>query len=236
MTDTSTHSGAPAPLGQRSLFPGLRRLRTRVRRAVLARRRPLAGLVAAGAVAAGVQAVAPPAPASSPVLVATRDLAAGATLSSDDVAVRQWPANTVPDGTATLDDVVGRVLAAPLRTGEPVTDVRVGATGFATTEPGLAAVPVRLPDASVVGLLAPGDRIDLIATDPVDGDAETVAEDVLVLAVPPPDMHASGLSGGSGGTAGGPGGRLLVVAVTHDTTAEVSGSAVSRYLSVAFSR
>lgn len=201
----------------------------------MARRRPLAALVAAGAVAAGVQAVAPPAPATAPVLVATRDLAAGATLSSDDLAVRHWPADAVPDGAATVGDVVGRVLAAPLRTGEPVTDVRVGAAGFATTAPGLTAVPVRVPDAGVVGLLGPGDRIDLIATDPADGDAETVAEDVLVLAVPAPDVGASGLVGGSGGTPGGLGGRLVVVAVTDDTTTEVSSSAVSRFLTVAFS-
>lgn len=236
MTDTSTRPRPSGPFGQSSGFPGLRRLRTRVRRAVLARRRPLAGLVAAGAVAAGVQAVAPPAPATSPVLVATRDLAAGATLSADDVAVRRWPVDAVPDGTATAGDVVGRVLAAPLRTGEPVTDVRVGAAGFATTEPGLTAVPVRLPDPGVAGLLAPGDRIDLIATDPADGDAETVAEHVLVLAVPAPEVGESGLASGSGGTPGGPGGRLVVVAVTDATTAEVSSSAVSRYLTVAFSR
>lgn len=117
-----------------------------------------------------------------------------------------------------------------------MTDLRVGAAGFATTAPGLTAVPVRVPDAGVVGLLGAGDRIDLIATDPADGDAETVAEDALVLAVPSSDVAASGLAGGVGGAPGGPGGRLVVVAVTDDTAMEVSSSAVSRFLTIAFSR
>lgn len=218
-----------------SPFPGLRRLRTRVRRSVLVRRRVLAAVLAAVAVAAGLRALAPPPPDTAPVLVATHDLAAGDSVAADDVVARDWPADAVPHGAVALRDVVGRVLAAPLRAGEPVTDLRIGVAGWATTVPGLTALPLRLPDAGVVGLLAPGDRVDLIATDPADGTAETVAEDVLVLAVPPPGDGGAGLAGGSGAAGGPLGGRLVVVAVTHDTTTEVSGSAVSRYLTVAFS-
>jgi Flp pilus assembly protein CpaB len=199
---------------------------------VLSRRRPLAALLAAAALAAGLRALAPPPPETVPVVVATRDLAAGTAVSSDDVARQVWPVDTVPDGAATLGEVVGRVLAAPLRTGEPLTDVRVGSAGFALTEPGLTALPIRLPDAGVADLLAPGDRIDLVATDPADGTAETVAEGVLVLAVPAP-AAGDGLRAESRGAVGG---RLVVIAVRDDATEEVAATAVSRYLSLAFSR
>ena len=46
---------------------------------------------------------------------------------------------------------------------------------------------MRLPDAGLAALLAPGDRVDLVATDPQGGGARVVAADVLVLATPGPD-------------------------------------------------
>ncbi|HEY0951335.1 MAG TPA: hypothetical protein VGD85_14130, partial [Nocardioides sp.] len=52
-----------------------------VRRAVLARRRPLAALLTAGAVAAGLHAAAEPPPATVEVAVAARDLPAGTVLA-----------------------------------------------------------------------------------------------------------------------------------------------------------
>jgi len=236
VTDTSQPYGVSTPPDRPRALDGVRRLRTRARRAVWSRRRPLAALLAAGAVAAGLRVVAAPPPETVPVLVASRDLPAGAPVSTDDVTTRAWPVEVVPDGVATLDDVVGRVLAAPLRSGEAVTDARVGGAGFAATAPGLTALPVRLPDAGVADLLTPGDRIDLIATDPADGAVETVAEGVLVLAVPAPDASGSGLAGASAGASGPLGGRLVVLAVSDDTAAAVASAAVSRFLTVAFSR
>ncbi len=60
----------------------------------------------------------------------------------------------------------GRTLAAPLRAGEPVTDVRLVGPALTDGYPGLTAVPVRLPDAGMAALLAVGDRIDLVSADP----------------------------------------------------------------------
>ena len=89
----------------------------------------------------------------------------------------------MPDGLARA--AVGRTLAAPLRRGEPVTDVRLVGPELTDGTPGLTAVPVRLPDAAMVALLEVGDLIDLIATDPQGSGATVVAAGVPVLAIPP---------------------------------------------------
>jgi hypothetical protein len=171
-----------------------------VRRAVLRRRRLIAALLTAVAVAAGVQAVAGPAPPTVPVLVAARDLPAGAELAAADLETVRFAPGSAPAGVAR--DPVGQVLAAPLRRGEAVTDVRLVGPELTEGQPGLVGVPVRLPDPGMVALLDVGDRIDLVATDPQAGGASVVAADVPVLAIPAADDQA--------GASGLPG-RLVVV-------------------------
>jgi Flp pilus assembly protein CpaB len=166
-----------------------------VRRAVLRRRRLIAALLAGIAVAAGVHAAAGPAPATVPVLVAARDLPAGARIGAADLETVRFAPGSAPEAVA--DDPVGEVLAAPLRSGEPVTDVRLVGPELTAGRPDLVAVPVRLPDPGMVALLDVGDRIDLLATDPQAGGATAVATDVPVLAIPGADdqTSASGLPG-----------------------------------------
>src|SRR6476661_8890051 len=94
-----------------------------VRRAVLTRRRLLAGVLAAVAVASGVRAATAEAPPAVAVLVAAHDLPAGTVLGPDDLARAAYSPGSVPDGLASAP--AGRTLAAPLRAGEPVTDVRL---------------------------------------------------------------------------------------------------------------
>src|SRR3954452_19155694 len=114
-----------------------------LRRAVLARRRVLAAALAAVAVAAGVQAARPQPPTRAAVLVAAHDLPAGTLLTAHDVRRAAYAPGSVPSGLA--DAPVGRTLAAPLRAGEPVTDVRLVGPALTDGYPGLVAVPVRLP-------------------------------------------------------------------------------------------
>src|SRR4051794_36222767 len=118
-----------------------------VRRAVLARRRLLAAALTAIAVAAGVHAVAAPPPAEISVLVAARDLPAGTVLTPGDLTSAAFAPGSVPAGLA--PDASGRTLAAPMRAGEPVTDVRLVGPELTEGYPGLAAIPVRLPDAGM---------------------------------------------------------------------------------------
>lgn len=201
----------------------------RTRRAVLARRRALAALLVAAAALAGLRAVAAPAPDTVDVLVAAHDLPAGEPLRTEDLTQVAWPTGTAPAGPA---DAVGRVLAAPLRAGEPVTDVRLTGPDLASTTPGLAAVPIRLPDPGIAGLLRAGDRVDLLATDPADGVTEEVAAQVLVLAVPGTGHDDAG--GSHGGAGSVPAGRLVVVAVPPGLVPTLVSASVTRLLSVAF--
>jgi Flp pilus assembly protein CpaB len=199
-----------------------------VRRAVLARRRLLAALLTAGAVAAGVHAATAPPPARVPVLVAAHDLPSGAVLDAGDVRTTDFAAGSVPDGA--VADPTGRTLAAPLRAGEPVTDVRLVGPSLTDGYPGLAAVPVRLPDAGMAGLLAVGDRVDLVSADPQGGAASVVASDVPVLALPADDGGVSGVG------AAGLGGRLVVVGAAPDDVPEIADASVRTFLTVAFGR
>ncbi len=190
-----------------------------LRRVVLRRRRTIAALLTAVAVAAGLQAVAGPAPDTVPVLVAARDLPAGAAIGQGDVRTARFAPGSTPDGVAA--DPVGQVLAGPLRTGEPITDVRLVGPALTSGQPGLVAVPVRLPDPGMVALLDVGDRIDLVATDPQKGGASVVADGVPVLAIPAADdqVGASGLPG-----------RLVVVGAESSQVAPLAAAAVASFV------
>ncbi len=201
------------------------RVRRVVRRQVLARRRLLAALCTAGAVATGLHAVAAPPPATVAVPIAAADLPAGTVLGEDDLGSAAFAAESVPDGLAR--DAVGRTLASPVRAGEPITDVRLVGEGLADAHPDLTAMPVRLPDPGAAALLEPGDRIDLVATDPQAGGSRVVADDAVVLAVP---------STAGAGDPASPGGALVVVGVLPTSVALLSEASARWFLSYAFSR
>jgi len=201
------------------------RLRRAVRRTVLARRRPLAALCAAVAVLAGVRAARPADAPTVAVTVATRDLTSGTVLDREDVAVRRFPAGSAPRGVQPR--TVGQMLAAPVREGEPITDVRLVSPALVSGYPGRVALPVRIADADVVGLLHVGDHVDLVAADPRSGTASYIAVAVPVLALPSPadqDVGANGLTG-----------RLVVVAALPAEVDEIAGAAATDLLSVVIS-
>lgn len=195
------------------------------RRRLLRHRRGLAALCAAGAVLAGLQSVAPPPAPTVTVLTAARDLPGGATLRADDVVPVEFAEGTAPSGGTTARRAVGRVLAAPLRRGEPVTDVRLVGPGLLEGHPGLVAAPVVLPDPAVVELLRVGDRVDLLVADPRSGRAERVVAAAPVIALPEPSDT---------GTAGAPG-RVVLLGVPPSDADDVAAASVRGYLSVTLS-
>lgn len=197
-----------------------------VRRAVLARRRLIAAVLAAAAVAAGLHAATAPPPATVPVVVAARDLPSGTVVGSGDLRTVGFAPGSAPAGDVT--DPVGRTLAAPLREGEPLTDVRLVGPSLTDGYPGLVAVPVRLPDAGVAGLLTVGDRVDLVAAEPRGESATVVGSGVTVLALPRDD---AGAGSGPGGALGG---RLVVVGVAPGDAARIADASVRAYLTVTF--
>lgn len=198
-----------------------------LRRRVLAHRRLLAAVCAAVAVVAGVRATTAPPPPEVPVLTAARDLPAGAVLDADDLVEVGYTPGTPPAGRPpSAAALVGEVLAAPLRAGEPVTDVRLVGAGLAAVEPGLVAVPVRLPDAAAVALLESGDRIDLVATDPEGRGSRVLLTDAPVLAVPPAPSSATSSQPGA----------LVVLGVPEGLVPQVADAGVRWFLSYGFSR
>lgn len=206
----------------------LRLLLRRVRRAVLRRRRLLAGLAAAAAVLAGYQATTAPAPATTPLLTAARDLPAGTVLEHGDLTRARFLPASVPTGVVPrAADAVGRTVAAPVRAGEPIVDLRLVSPALLDGHPGAVAAPVRIGDPGAVALLRVGDVVDVLAADPRRvGPATAVAESTTVIALPAaPD-------GGSTGLPGGASGRLVVLAVDPEAAKELAGAAVSGYLSV----
>ncbi|GAA4225306.1 SAF domain-containing protein [Actinomadura meridiana] len=160
-------------------------------------RRPLAALFAAAAVGLALLALHPAAPPTIPILTAAHDLPAGTTLTPSDLRRVGLPPASVPSGVL-RSNATGRVLAGPMRQGEPLTDARiVGAALLRGYGPDTVATPVRMSDADAVRLLHPGDHIDVLTTtSPTPLDApqpeshtRLVVSSVPVLAVPSPNEN-----------------------------------------------
>ena len=203
-----------------------------VRRTIDWHRRPITAALAGLAVLAGLSAVSPTPVRTRTVWTAARDLRGGAPLRAGDVVLRHVPLALVPAGAlAAGSTVVGRLLAAPVRRGEPLTDVRLlepsllAALGRADD----VAVPVRVADGAAAAALAhPGDVVDVLATGALDdsttGTPVVVASGVTVLSVP-------GRDAATGSDAG-----LVVVAVSPDQAAALAAAAARSRLSLVLRR
>jgi Flp pilus assembly protein CpaB len=160
-------------------------------------------------------------PGGVEVLVAAHDMAGGV-LMARDLRTARLPPAAVPAGALPVDgSAIGRMLAGAVRRGEPLTDARVVGPELARLagDPGSVAAPIRLADAAVVGLVHPGDRVDVVAVTG-SGATSTVASGVKVLAVPPvPDGEARD-------------GALIVLAVPEWAAARVVASALEARLAI----
>ncbi|MEZ5095482.1 MAG: SAF domain-containing protein [Nocardioides sp.] len=213
-------SAASGPAPADSWRRRARGARRRLRRLVLRRRRLLAAMLVAGAAGLALRVVTPAPAPTAQVLVAARDLPAGAVLTGADVTVADYPTATVPDGL--LGEPVGRTLAGPMRRGEPVTDRRVVGAALTAGYPGLVAMPVRIPDAASVALLQVGDRISLVSAGPRTGTARVLVSDAAVLALP--GQADRSLPG-----------RLVLVAVAPEAVTALSEAAARGFLSLTIS-
>lgn len=155
-------------------------------RFILRHRRLLAATTTGLAVFFALSAVTAE-PEGHPVVVANRDLDSGTRLRASDVRATELPQAAMPAGAADdTREVVGRTTSGALRRGEVLTDrrtVRAGPLdGFG---PGRVLAVVRVTDPSVLALLRPGDRVDVVA---VSGDdspkASRVARGAIVVTVP----------------------------------------------------
>jgi Flp pilus assembly protein CpaB len=205
-------------------------LRRRVRQAVLGRRRLLAAVFAALAVTASLRAATEPPPPTTSILTAARDLPSGSVLRARDLRPAPFVPGSVPSGALAAGDLVGRTTSAPVRAGEPLTDVRLVSGSLLDGYPGLVATPVRIGDPDAVRLLRVGDRIDLLAASPDRPEAEVVASDVPVAALPRPEGKTNF------STSGDTTGALIIVATTPETALLLAKSGVSAFISMVIRR
>lgn len=160
----------------------------------LAARSMFAGAAAPEAEAA--QAV----PTGPKVLIAQRALPTGTIITADALGFQQWPEELMQDayfldGEADVNQLLGTVVRHPITAGEPVTQgslVSPGDRGFlaAALTPGMRAITVPVSaKTGVAGFVFPGDRVDMLLTQSIQGDdgqvlkaTETVLRNLRVLA------------------------------------------------------
>ncbi|MFN2494714.1 MAG: SAF domain-containing protein [Pseudonocardiaceae bacterium] len=164
--------------------------------------------------------------ASVPVAIATRDLSPGTVLGGGDVVLHGLPAPAVPDGAArTTGAVLGRTLAAPVRRGEPLTDVRLAGpelTRAISTDPAAVSVPLRLPDPDIAALLHPGAVVDVVTLGERQDEPVVLAQRATVLAVLAPGSSRNAATEG----------RLVLVALDPLEANRVAGVSLSQAVTV----
>jgi pilus assembly protein CpaB len=148
-------------------------------------------------------AAAPAVPAGPKILVARKALAVGTIIDAESLAYQPWPKELMQsayytEGTPDSDitKLLGTVVRNPVTAGQPLTrGALVGPKdrGFlaAALSPGMRAVTVPVTAASgVAGFIFPGDRVDVVLTQNVEGGgdgpklkvSETIVRNVRVLA------------------------------------------------------
>jgi len=152
--------------------------------------------------AEGVAEAAPARPMTH-VLVAKGDVPIGTLLRAENLRWQEWPQDGVDPSyvlqdNAKLEDFVGAVVRSRLIPGEPITAARVVHAGdhssmAAVLTPGTRAVTVNVTASTgMAGLIAPGDRVDLLLTMTVHSEdkdvptrhmSETVLTNLRVLAM-----------------------------------------------------
>ncbi|MCB0911459.1 MAG: hypothetical protein KDB60_07580 [Propionibacteriaceae bacterium] len=187
-----------------------------IRRAFRWHRRTFAALFVAVAVLAGLNALTARAGPGIPVVIATRTIPGGATVTADDLALVQAPAEFVADGAfAAIDAVVGSTTVVDVPARATLTaSALLGGEGQVAA--GHVALPVRFGEASAVALLRVGSRIDVLG--PTTGGSEfgVVAADVRVVAIP---------TAGDGGLLGGGEPALVLLEVNSTQAAQISAAA-----------
>ncbi|WP_305094177.1 Flp pilus assembly protein CpaB [Prescottella sp. R16] len=135
--------------------------------------------------------------AGEPVVVAARDLTPGDVLTDADVRIVDRPGSELPQGSVQrIDGVTGRTVAAPVRGGEILTDLRVLGPRLAAAaagSPDARVVPVRLTDTGVADVIREGDRVDVLTVRGHDTGGSTatppsatvLASDAAVVLVSP---------------------------------------------------
>jgi pilus assembly protein CpaB len=153
----------------------------------------VAGLIAMFAIKSYVAKKTYVAPvATSPVAVATTEVAAGNVLAAGSVKIVNWPLELVPPQVASsVQQVQGRVVQVPIAVGEPIIFSKlapVGATGGLSSllDPSKRALTVRVDDISgVAGFIHPQDKVDVLVDMKYGKESvsKTILQNIVVLSI-----------------------------------------------------
>src|SRR6476619_5175742 len=147
------------------------------------------------------QAAAAPVPVGPKVLVAKKALPVGTIIDADSFAFQPWPKELMQgayyvEGQPDAKNLAGTVVRYAIAAGQPVTRGSIVGPkdrGFlaAALGPGMRAVTVSVNTSSgVAGFVFPGDRVDMVLTQQVQGGgegpplkvSETIVRNIRVLA------------------------------------------------------
>ena len=159
------------------------------------------------------------------VVVAARDLSPGIVVEASQLTLRRLPAQAIPDGAARSPAaVLGRTLAAPVRRGEALTDVRLAGpdlTQSISHDPELVSVPLRLADPGVAALLHAGAIVDVVTVGSQHDEPVMLARGARVLAV----LESPTRTGERDG-------KLVLVALDSVAATRVAATSISHDLTV----
>jgi Flp pilus assembly protein CpaB len=165
-----------------------------------------------------------------PVIVTTRQVAAGAVLEEEDLKVIQAPPALMPDGAIRqVAGAVGQRAVVSLPRGSLLHGGLLnGGQSHDNVPDGRVASVVRLSDPALADVAVPGDHVDIMASAGATASgsiapAEVLARSALVLTAPADGSQDDSVAGALGGAAQS---GVLLVAVTP-AEAELIGGAAS---------
>lgn len=157
---------------------------------VLGHRRIAVAVLAGLAVWASISALSQE-PRQVAVPVAARDLPSGSTVGAQDITTAKFTESTAPAGLLTKAQLRSRVVAGPMRQGEPFTDARAITPQRLGSGEQLALIDLAAAHAR---LLRVGDRVDVVSLDADDGARTSViarGAPVAVIEIPEDSGAAS---------------------------------------------
>ena len=120
--------------------------------------------------------------ATKPVVVASKDFAAGTYLTNLDLKEIRIPISAISPNALTKEQLVGRMLASNIAENEQLTNSRVLATNQVISDQRI--VGVRIIDSEVASILKPGALIDVVRISNSNGlYGSVIARDVSVVAI-----------------------------------------------------
>lgn len=127
------------------------------------------------------------------ILVAAIDIDIGKKLDAQNVKVEEWPKGKVPEGALhTLDDASDSYTRTRLYAGEPILHAKLMDTNSPSTSSiipdGYVVIPIKVELDTVIGLIQPGDHVDVMVFLRQSGDVPrtgsyTILRMVRVFAV-----------------------------------------------------